>query len=556
MLDFIVSHGRLKERFSRRFMRQIISSVDYCHQNSIVHRDLKIENILIDKTGQIRLIDFGLANLYSPNSLLSTFCGSLYFAAPELLSAKKYVGPEVDIWSLGVIMYVLVCGKVPFDDSSLPALHAKIKAGIVQYPSFLSEDCTDLLSRMLVVDSCNRATMSEIKNHPWIMQDHDEPPKNFVASYPPLVEPFDGRVIQGMVGFEFGTSEEIVEKLRSCIAHPHGSKPKAIHPLIDKDTISAPPHSISTVYNLVKAKIDAIPEEPEPKLPTPPVSRNSLASSNDAISKEGFKDAATSQSFRHPKEAQVQTDATEIVKPAIQKNESRPRSWVKAIRHRPKSHVPTSLNVQCESTSVSSSVFKAFSPSTPLSAKETVGFDGRLDDQIENYFFTGQFNAQNTSAKDPPAIRENILSILANLKNEKRVVYEEKCGFIRVEYFPAFIPVRAKPSEKRKSARKSMRISTLSGVTSVEKEIVSAPVGYDESLPNPSEFSSSASSSAQVDSSVSTKGLVNGNNIVRFELKLCKLTWRGLYGINFRRITGDSWQYRNICQKMLRSVQL
>lgn len=159
MLDYIISHGRLRERSARKFARQIGSALEYCHANSIVHRgafprsyasrissltprrpspDLKIENILISKTGNIKIIDFGLSNLYSPTSHLSTFCGSLYFAAPELLNAKPYTGPEVDVWSFGIVLYVLVCGKVPFDDQSMPALHAKIKRGVVEYPGWLS----------------------------------------------------------------------------------------------------------------------------------------------------------------------------------------------------------------------------------------------------------------------------------------------------------------------------------------------------------------------------------------------------------------------------------
>lgn len=100
--------------------------------------DLKIENILISQTGNIKIIDFGLSNLYDPIAHLSTFCGSLYFAAPELLNARVYTGPEVDVWSFGVVLYVLVCGKVPFDDQSMPALHAKIKRGLVEYPVWLS----------------------------------------------------------------------------------------------------------------------------------------------------------------------------------------------------------------------------------------------------------------------------------------------------------------------------------------------------------------------------------------------------------------------------------
>lgn len=138
MLDYIISHGRLKEKQARKFGRQIASALDYCHRNSIVHRDLKIENILISKTGDIKIIDFGLSNLFSPRTHLKTFCGSLYFAAPELLQAKQYTGPEVDVWSFGIVLYVLVCGKVPFDDQSMPQLHAKIKKGVVDYPQWLS----------------------------------------------------------------------------------------------------------------------------------------------------------------------------------------------------------------------------------------------------------------------------------------------------------------------------------------------------------------------------------------------------------------------------------
>ena len=138
MLDYIISHGKLKEKQARKFGRQVASALDYCHRNSIVHRDLKIENILISKTGDIKIIDFGLSNLFAPRSHLKTFCGSLYFAAPELLQAKQYTGPEVDIWSFGIVLYVLVCGKVPFDDQSMPQLHTKIKKGVVDYPSWLS----------------------------------------------------------------------------------------------------------------------------------------------------------------------------------------------------------------------------------------------------------------------------------------------------------------------------------------------------------------------------------------------------------------------------------
>ncbi|UZJ57009.1 hypothetical protein CBS101457_006329 [Exobasidium rhododendri] len=214
MLDYIISHGRLRERAARKFARQIGSALEYCHRNSIVHRDLKIENILISKTGNIKIIDFGLSNLFSPHSNLSTFCGSLYFAAPELLNAKAYIGPEVDVWSFGIVLYVLVCGKVPFDDQSMPALHAKIKKGQVEYPAWLSGECKHILSRMLVTNPQQRATLPEILAHPWMVKGYDGAPNAHLAARQPLrPQTLDPEVVKGMTGFEFGTPEDIESRL-------------------------------------------------------------------------------------------------------------------------------------------------------------------------------------------------------------------------------------------------------------------------------------------------------------------------------------------------------
>ncbi|KAK0628846.1 kinase-like domain-containing protein [Bombardia bombarda] len=222
MLDYIISHGKLKEKQARKFARQIASAVDYCHRNSIVHRDLKIENILISKTGDIKIIDFGLSNLFSPEEdrKLKTYCGSLYFAAPELLQAKPYTGPEVDVWSFGVVLFVLVCGKVPFDDQYMPALHQKIKKGAVDYPNWLSSECKHLISRMLVTDPRQRATMHEVMNHPWMVKGYNGPPDNYLPHREPLTLPLDPEVITHMTGFKFGPADYIRDELTKRIKSP------------------------------------------------------------------------------------------------------------------------------------------------------------------------------------------------------------------------------------------------------------------------------------------------------------------------------------------------
>ncbi|EEP81065.1 hypothetical protein UREG_05907 [Uncinocarpus reesii 1704] len=217
MLDYIISHGKLKEKQARKFARQIASALDYCHKNNIVHRDLKIENILISKTGDIKIIDFGLSNLFSPKSQLKTFCGSLYFAAPELLQARQYIGPEVDVWSFGIVLYVLVCGKVPFDDQSMPQLHAKIKKGVVEYPPGLSSDCRHIISRMLVTDPKQRASLTEIMNHPWMVKGFNGPPENYLPHREALQQPLESEVIQRMTGFDFGPPEFIATQLNKVV---------------------------------------------------------------------------------------------------------------------------------------------------------------------------------------------------------------------------------------------------------------------------------------------------------------------------------------------------
>ncbi|KAL9546411.1 hypothetical protein MBANPS3_006672 [Mucor bainieri] len=245
LLDYIISHGKLKERQARQFARQIASALDYCHRNSIVHRDLKVENILISRTGTIKIIDFGLSNVFSPQSHLSTFCGSLYFAAPELLDGRMYTGPEVDVWSFGVVLYVLVVGQVPFDDPSMAGMHAKVKQGCVDYPGHLSSDCKSLLQRMLVTHRKQRATMSEVIVHPWMNRGYDAPVENYLPKRKPLQLPVDMDVVRGMRGFEFGTEDAIKTELEAIIASDaYQSSAKQVELMAERSFEEAPSSSL------------------------------------------------------------------------------------------------------------------------------------------------------------------------------------------------------------------------------------------------------------------------------------------------------------------------
>ena len=184
LFDYIVSKGRLSADEARNFFHQIISGVEYCHFQKIVHRDLKPENLLLDANKNIKLADFGLSNLMRDGEFLRTSCGSPNYAAPEVISGHLYAGPEVDVWSCGVILYALLCGSLPFDDESIPNLFKKIKSGMYSLPTHLSQLAKNLIPRMLEVDPMKRITIAEIRMHPWFQ--HKLPP--YLRHPPELME--------------------------------------------------------------------------------------------------------------------------------------------------------------------------------------------------------------------------------------------------------------------------------------------------------------------------------------------------------------------------------
>ncbi|KAB5577416.1 hypothetical protein PHYPO_G00209690 [Pangasianodon hypophthalmus] len=175
MFDYLTSNGRMSEAEARKKFWQILTAVDYCHRHHIVHRDLKTENLLLDANMNIKLADFGFGNFYNAGEPLSTWCGSPPYAAPEVFEGKEYEGPQLDIWSLGVVLYVLVCGSLPFDGENLPALRQRVTEGRFRIPFFMSEDCENLIRKMLVVDPAKRISIAQIKQHRWMLADPSAP---------------------------------------------------------------------------------------------------------------------------------------------------------------------------------------------------------------------------------------------------------------------------------------------------------------------------------------------------------------------------------------------
>ncbi|XP_008157040.1 MAP/microtubule affinity-regulating kinase 3 isoform X3 [Eptesicus fuscus] len=210
VFDYLVAHGRMKEKEARAKFRQIVSAVQYCHQKRIVHRDLKAENLLLDADMNIKIADFGFSNEFTVGSKLDTFCGSPPYAAPELFQGKKYDGPEVDVWSLGVILYTLVSGSLPFDGQNLKELRERVLRGKYRIPFYMSTDCENLLKRFLVLNPIKRGTLEQIMKDRWINAGHeDDELKPFVE---PELDISDQKRIDIMVGMGY-SQEEIQESL-------------------------------------------------------------------------------------------------------------------------------------------------------------------------------------------------------------------------------------------------------------------------------------------------------------------------------------------------------
>ncbi|XP_073995094.1 serine/threonine-protein kinase MARK2-like isoform X17 [Rhodnius prolixus] len=174
VFDYLVLHGRMKEKEARAKFRQIVSAVQYCHQKKIIHRDLKAENLLLDSEMNIKIADFGFSNEFTPGNKLDTFCGSPPYAAPELFQGKKYDGPEVDVWSLGVILYTLVSGSLPFDGSTLRELRERVLRGKYRIPFYMSTDCENLLKKFLVLNPAKRASLETIMKDKWMNMGYEE----------------------------------------------------------------------------------------------------------------------------------------------------------------------------------------------------------------------------------------------------------------------------------------------------------------------------------------------------------------------------------------------
>ncbi|XP_066928066.1 serine/threonine-protein kinase BRSK2-like [Clytia hemisphaerica] len=176
LFDYLVSKGRLHILEAKKFFRQIVSAIHYCHHHLVCHRDLKPENLLLDEKKNIKIADFGMASVQMENDMLETSCGSPHYACPEVVRGVPYDGRKADTWSCGVILYALIVGCLPFDDDNLRILLEKVKKGTFTIPAFVPPDCVDLLHKMIKVNPEQRFTLGDVQRHPFYTKNAEEIP--------------------------------------------------------------------------------------------------------------------------------------------------------------------------------------------------------------------------------------------------------------------------------------------------------------------------------------------------------------------------------------------
>ncbi|KAM4542288.1 MAP/microtubule affinity-regulating kinase 3a isoform 28-T31 [Odontesthes bonariensis] len=247
VFDYLVAHGRMKEKEARAKFRQIVSAVQYCHQKHIVHRDLKAENLLLDADMNIKIADFGFSNEFTMGNKLDTFCGSPPYAAPELFQGKKYDGPEVDVWSLGVILYTLVSGSLPFDGQNLKELRERVLRGKYRIPFYMSTDCENLLKRFLVLNPAKRGTLEQIMKDRWINAGFEE------DELKPYTEPeldiTDQKRIDVMVGMGYN-----LDDIQESLAKMKYDEITATYLLLGRKASELEPSESASSSNLSLAK--------------------------------------------------------------------------------------------------------------------------------------------------------------------------------------------------------------------------------------------------------------------------------------------------------------
>ena len=242
LLDYILTKSKLSEEESLKYFQQLINALFYLHSQNIAHRDIKIDNMLLDRNRDLKLVDFGLSTKYPDDNLLDQPCGTVVYAAPEVLQGREYHGMLADVWSSGIVLYGMLSGYLPFGEQDDDINRQNIILGKIKYPSYFSECVKDLLMHMLDLDPMTRYTLQEVRSHPWFnLRDYKLIP-GIIIGY--NIIPVDEKILNLCV-----TYNSDKEKVRESVINNKYNSESALYYLLIKKLQKKGFHSVSDFYS-------------------------------------------------------------------------------------------------------------------------------------------------------------------------------------------------------------------------------------------------------------------------------------------------------------------
>ena len=493
VFDYIVARDRLKEEEARQFFRQILSAVGYIHEKGYAHRDLKPENLLLDANNQIKLIDFGLvAHPGHINDFLHTCCGSPAYAAPELITGNPYLGTEADVWSLGVLLYALLCGFLPFDDDNTAYLYRLIQKGKYDVPQWLSKGSVEILGQMLQTNPRYRITVPDLLKHPWVCKSYGVP-----VSYTTRMslDRIDADVI-AIIAKRYGQSRELMTELISQWKFDH---------------------TTATYFLLAKQKRDGKTPQLKMLLPASPALRrhgvrpSSLIGSSDAyFSIESLPDIV------------IDHDLTPTT--------------------------PGPLSAPVASKSIHRLKIEA---GAPVQRSHSVDFDSAFgESELSSIPIGGGLRSPTPSAKSqtlPPLTRDaRAVSIDTRLD---RLAQSPRSGH------------RSSLLSKIKSVFKpgsggAARPRKLKGLYDVSSTSTRPPMEVLGELERVIELKGIVYRTKGYLIRCKTVHPVTRRVELAFDLEVCVLPKMDLIGVKRKRVKGDTWAYKRVCEELLSLAQL
>eukprot|EP01133_Synstelium_polycarpum_P002627 gene2627-3021_t len=539
LFDYIVAREYIKEKEARKFFRQIISAVEYCHSNLIVHRDLKPENLLLDADGNVKISDFGLSNVISPGKMMDSFCGSPLYAAPEILKAEKYLGPPIDIWSLGVILYAVLCGSLPWEGDNQAEISYHSVHGKYIDPPHLS-----------------KATIEELKNHAWTNTDYTEPPPSFLPTREPVYEIREELFAQ-LLTLGFSNSQET----RDLILNNTACRATSVYHLL--------------LDNHVHKELEDI--------------KKSLAKKDDAPPKKSLKGALSLASI--PEDEAAQQEEQQMARDSMDEEDE--DAMVTSPMYTPSVYNGQEQDDKASPSKRRQSTPKFFSPSleapvaiprystlpSSLSAPATAPSVTPINLKTivqEDYTSLPQMQVPATPTPTsvshlPPAYNSRRRSSIAGSS------VSEQDPNIR-----SSVPIGSsvvKPAEQQPTitAPRTRRMS-LDSRMSVDGQ-GDGPTEKNERLGSPRSskgiFKSSTTTTKSPEKTVEEVKKVleetslftkkkgpymflcfDDENSVKFQIEIVKIINLNLTGIQLKRISGDTWRYKDICTQLVESIHI